>query len=63
MENKTTPIQYFEQFAADRLKIHLAELNTSYENEELISRPCNAYSEHKEIGTGRNNSGTELRKK
>ena len=49
MENKTTPIQYFEQFAADRLKIHLAELNTSYENEELISRPCNAYSEHKEI--------------
>jgi hypothetical protein len=52
MENKTESIQQFEQFAKERLRNHLAELNTRYENEkpgkELLQQ---AYKEHREIFT------------
>ena len=50
MENKTEAVQQFEQFAKERLRNHLAELNTRYENErpskELLQQ---AYKEHREI--------------
>ncbi len=43
-------MQAFEQFATVRLKNHLAELNTRYQNEATDKQTLEkAYSEHKEI--------------
>jgi hypothetical protein len=43
-------VQHFDQFAKERLSNHLAELNTSYENEkpgkEMLLQD---YKEHREI--------------
>jgi hypothetical protein len=35
MEDKTTTMQQFEQFAKEKLNDHKAELDTRYENQEI----------------------------
>jgi hypothetical protein len=50
MENKTSIMQQFEQFATDRINNHKAELNTRYENEAIDKQTLDkAHREHKEI--------------
>ena len=50
MENKNQAVPQFEQFAEERLKNHLAELATSYENEKLDKEVLQqAYQAHREI--------------
>lgn len=51
MERNANSTQMFQQFAEDRLKNHLAELNTRYENERLASQELKqrAYRDHQKI--------------
>ena len=47
MEKKDNSVEIFNQFAEERLKNHLAELNTRYENEKIDSETMElAYAEH-----------------
>ena len=50
MTNKNDTVKEFEQYSEDKLKNHLAELNTRYENEkpgkEVLQQ---AYLAHREI--------------
>lgn len=41
MSNKKDTVKEFKQYAEGKLKNHVAELNTSYENEKLINRHYN----------------------
>jgi len=51
MENKTNSIENFRQYAEDRLKDHIEELKTKYQNEELGSNQVRqqAYTAHQKI--------------
>ena len=51
MEKKTKEVEVFHQFAEDKLKNHLAEQNTHYQNEPLGSKELKhqAYEEHQQI--------------
>lgn len=50
MENNDNALKVFNQFAEERLKNHLAELNTRYENEKTDSETMKlAYAEHQKI--------------
>jgi hypothetical protein len=51
MEKKVNEMEVFHQFAEDKLKNHLAELNTRYQNEPLGSKELKqeAYEDHQKI--------------
>jgi uncharacterized protein YciU (UPF0263 family) len=50
MENKTNAMQDFKEFASDRLKNHLDELNVRYENRKIDKNTLEkAYDNHREI--------------
>ncbi len=50
MSNKANTVKEFEQYAEDKLKDHVAELNTRYENEKIDKQTLQqAYWEHQKI--------------
>ncbi len=50
MTNKNDTVKEFEQYSEDKLKNHLAELNTRYENEKPDKEVLRqAYQAHREI--------------
>ena len=50
MTNKNATVKEFEQYSEDKLKNHLAELNTRYENEKIDNEVLQqGYQAHREI--------------